>query len=111
MLFGKSAGNDLKTSPARSPSAAASPLRGSSGRIDGTAVVNQGTIAADARGGGVGTLTISPTSFTNQGTLQATNAATLALSGLAPGVGTISVGVGSVSVKVTGGLIWVRRIP
>jgi hypothetical protein len=77
-------------------------LLGSSGQISGASIVNQGTIAVDASGGGIGTLTINPTSFTNQGTLQATGGETISVSHFAPNTGTISIGIGS-KLAVNGG--------
>ena len=46
------------------------------------AVINQGTIAADGSGGGAaGTITINPTTFTDQGSLEVENGETLYVSG------------------------------
>ena len=65
-------------------------IRGSSGTIgEGSwyaypddAIVNQGTVAADGSGGlAMSTITINATSFTNQGSLQASNKETLNVGG------------------------------
>ena len=45
-------------------------------------MINQGTIAADGSGGGAaGTITINPTTFTDQGSLEVENGETLYVSG------------------------------
>ncbi|HEV3298069.1 MAG TPA: malectin domain-containing carbohydrate-binding protein [Planctomycetaceae bacterium] len=80
-------------------------IRGSSGTINSLfnrSVINQGTISADGSGGAAGgTITINPTTFTNQGTLRATNGEVLNLSNLSPNAGVIHIGIGSV-INVTG---------
>ena len=81
-------------------------VRGTGGLIDGEAIINTGVVAADASGGGGGgTLTIDPSiSFTNQGTMRATNNDAIVVTNLAANEGVISAGAGS-TVTVNGAFV------
>ena len=75
-------------------------VSGSSGFIGGDTVVNQGTISANAQAGG--TITVNPTTFTNQGTLEAENGEALNVSGLTGNLGKATLSGSGSSLSLSG---------
>ena len=75
-------------------------VSGSSGFIEGDTVVNQGTISANAQAGG--TITVNPTTFTNQGTLEAENGEALNVSGLTGNLGKATLSGSGSSLSLSG---------
>jgi hypothetical protein len=101
--FGNSGSNALDLGNSTLTIASGITVHGINGGIHSSfgtsAVINQGTIAADDTGGSI---TIDTDAVTNQGTLQAADGEALTVSNFAPNSGTISVGAGS-KVNVSGG--------
>ena len=63
-------------------------------------MVNQGTISANAQAGG--TITVDPTTFTNQGTLEAENGEALNVSGLTGNLGKATLSGNGSSLSLSG---------
>ncbi len=97
VLLGAYSGNNLSVSGGTLTLDTNITVQGSAGGLLGNTILNKGKILADGSGGKVGTLQVNASTFTNQGSLAASNGETLIVSGtLTPNAGTITVGVGSV---------------